>query len=232
MTRDDSDGTKGKVDVEAPAPVDVVGEDAAEEWPDDGGEGEDAAEEALGDDVGDDDHHTRHQAGAANTCDGAGDDQHRHVGCNAAEEGTDEENGDGEEHGGLVGMNGFSKWEYGSDFECETNVIKLGLFSPYARKCLRTCHTKPGTTWTRDGRQRDGYNGLIERAHEQGETQADEHGEQLLERQILVPGLATIAGSGDGLCNLDIILLGVVGVELEDGLPERCWGIFDLNFVL
>src|SRR5436189_45198 len=76
----------GEVDVEDPAPGEVVDEEAADQRPDHGRDPEDAAEVALvaaalarRDDVADDRDRRHHQASAAEPLEAAERDQLRHV---------------------------------------------------------------------------------------------------------------------------------------------------------
>ena len=79
--RDDADG---QVDVEDPAPAEVLGEEAAEQRPEHAGRAEDRAEQALvlaalarRDEVADDRHRQHHQPAAAEALEGAEGDQLR-----------------------------------------------------------------------------------------------------------------------------------------------------------
>ena len=92
-----------QVDVEDPAPAQVVDEEAAEQRADDGRDAEDAAEEAgvaaalaRRDDVADDGHRRHHQAAGAETLQRAEPDQLRHRLAGPAERGADQEEDDGE----------------------------------------------------------------------------------------------------------------------------------------
>lgn len=91
-----------QVDVEHPAPGEVLGEETAEQRPEDAGGAEDGAEEALvlaalagRHEVADDRHGQHHEAAAADALDRAEADELRHVLGDAAEGGADEEEDDG-----------------------------------------------------------------------------------------------------------------------------------------
>src|SRR5690606_15178834 len=103
--RDDGQrrGADRDVDVEDPVPADDVGEPATYQRTSHGGHAEDGAEVALvaaavtrRDDVADDCEADRHETTAADTLDGAEDDQLRHVLRETAERGADEEDDDRE----------------------------------------------------------------------------------------------------------------------------------------
>ena len=95
------DGADRQVDVEDPAPGEVVDEEAAEQRPDDRRDAEDAAEVALvlaalarRDDVADDGERRHHQAAGAEALQRAERDQLAHVLREAAEHRADEEDHD------------------------------------------------------------------------------------------------------------------------------------------
>ncbi len=91
--RDDEDDDRDRnIDVERPAPAQVVGEQAAQRGPDDRGDAEDGAQRTLvapaipqRDDVGDQRHRGHHQPAAADPLDRPRADQHHHVLRDAAE---------------------------------------------------------------------------------------------------------------------------------------------------
>ena len=98
----------GHVDVEAPAPAGVVGEEAADGRAGDGGKAEGPGEEAdvlgaLGgrEDVAEDGEDAGHDHAAADALDAAGDDQPDHRGRGAAGGGAGDEDGDADEDEGL-----------------------------------------------------------------------------------------------------------------------------------
>ena len=99
----DDDGRERHVDVEAPAPAGVVGEQAAEQRADHGRDAEDGAERALElaalaqrDDVGDQGGRGDRQAAGAETLERARRDQPGHALGEAAEHRADDEDGDAE----------------------------------------------------------------------------------------------------------------------------------------
>ena len=99
----DGDGADGEVDVEAPAPSNFVGEDAAEERARDRGDAEHGAYHARvegtaveWDGIGEDDEGAREETCCADACDGAPDDEGYACVGDAADEGADFENEDGD----------------------------------------------------------------------------------------------------------------------------------------
>ena len=90
-----------QVDVEDPAPAQLIDQEAADQRADDGGGAEHRAEEALvtpalarRDEVADDGDGDDDQSAAADPLDRAKDDQLHHVLCDAAERGAHEKHGD------------------------------------------------------------------------------------------------------------------------------------------
>ncbi|RUS14553.1 hypothetical protein BC937DRAFT_93647 [Endogone sp. FLAS-F59071] len=107
---DDGDGTKRQVNVEAPTPINVVGEDTTEERAENGGEREDRAEQALVlatfanrnditeiqnmEDNTELEIHTR----AANAGNCTAHDEHYHAVGNTAKKRSEKEDKDGKQH--------------------------------------------------------------------------------------------------------------------------------------
>ena len=93
--------TDGQVDVEDPAPGDVVDEEPADQWPDHSGDAEDGTEVSLVaaavarcDDVADRSRRGHHQPAAAETLQRAKRDQRRHVPREPAQHRADQEDND------------------------------------------------------------------------------------------------------------------------------------------
>lgn len=98
---DEGDDTDGQIDVEDPAPAEVLGEQAAEQRAEDAGGAEHRAEQALvaaafpgRDDVADDRHRQHHEAAAAQSLDRPEGDQLGHVLSQSAQRRTDQEDDD------------------------------------------------------------------------------------------------------------------------------------------
>ena len=98
---DDDDQGERDVDVEGPAPGELVGEEPSEQGPEHGGDAEDRAECSLvttalaqRDDVGDQRRGGDRQATRTDPLDGPGPDQPLHAAGQAAQCGSDDEDGD------------------------------------------------------------------------------------------------------------------------------------------
>lgn len=105
----EGNAAKRQVDVEAPAPRDLGGEDAAENGPNGRGKGPDHAKDAKvhaavahGEEVGYANVGQGNGAAAADALDGAGADEHAHAGADGTQQGADPEDGDGEDENGLA----------------------------------------------------------------------------------------------------------------------------------
>jgi hypothetical protein len=159
-----------QVDVEDPAPGEVVHEEAADERPDHGREAEDGAEVALvaaalarGDDVADHRDGRHHQTAASEALQRAEGDQLRHVLARPAERGADQEDDDRRLQQRLASV----------------EVAELAVERPYDRRREQVCRDDPGQVLeapevSDDRRQRGRHDRLVQRGEQQHEQQRRE----------------------------------------------------------
>ncbi len=164
------DQAEGHVDVEAPAPGEVVGEVAAEQRAGDRGESEggaDQAHEAAAlagrDDVRDDRLHADHQAARADALDRAEGDQLVHGLGAAGQRGADDEDQDGELEDALAAE---EVAELAVDRQADGGGEQVGGDRPG--------HLVQAVQLADDLRQRRGDDHLLQRGEQQREHESDE----------------------------------------------------------
>ncbi len=170
---DDGEGdqAEGDVDVEAPAPGEVVGEVAAEQRPGDGGETEGGADQAHvaaalpgRHDVGDDRLHADHEAARADALERAEGDQLVHRTRPAGERGADDEDGDGELEDALAAG---EVAELAVERQADGGGEQIGGDRPG--------HPVQAVQFADDLRQRGRDDHLVEGREQQGQHQPGEH---------------------------------------------------------
>ncbi len=176
---DEGQDADGDVDVEDPAPRQMVDEEAPGQRSADAGEGEDPAEVALvatafagAHDVADDGHGQGHESAAAESLDGPEGDELVHVPGQARQGRADQEDDDG-------------------DLEDPLTPVEVGdLAVEGGRQCggeeIRRHH--PGQVVEaveipHDGRQRRGHDGLVQRGQQHPEHEAAEDDQHLAVRE-------------------------------------------------
>ena len=158
------------VDVEAPAPGGVVGEEAAEQRPGDGGQSEGGADQAHVAaalpgryDIGHDRLDADHEAAAADALDGAEDDQFVHRARPARQRRADDEDENGEDEDRLAAE---EVTELAVEGQTDGRGQQVGRHRPG--------HLVQTVQFADDLRQGGGDDGLVERREQQRQHQADE----------------------------------------------------------
>ncbi len=166
----EGDQAEGDVEVEAPAPRHVVGEEAAEQRPGDRGEAEGGADQphVAGPlpgrhDVGDDRLHADHEAARAEPLEGAEGDEFVHRTGPAREPGAHDEDDDGELEDALAAE---EVAELAVDRQRDGRGEQVGGDGPG--------HLVEAVQLADDLRQRGGHDHLLQRGEEQREHQPDE----------------------------------------------------------
>ncbi len=166
----ESDQAEGHVDVEAPAPGEVVREVAAEQGPGHGGEAEGGADQAHvpaalpgWHDVGDDRLHADHEAARADALQGAERDELVHGLCPARERGAGDEDDDGELEDALAAE---EVAELAVDGQSDRGRQKVGGDRPG--------HPVQAVQLTDDLRERGGDDHLLQGGQEQGEQEREQ----------------------------------------------------------
>ena len=172
---DERDDAQRDVDEEDPAPGELVDEEAAEQRPDDAGDGEDGAEVALvlaavdrRDDVADDDEGEGHEPAAAEALDRPGADQLPHLLGEAGQQRADQEDDD-REH---------------VDRPAAVDVADLPVERGRGGRGEQVGGHDPrdvgdAAEVADDGRQRGGDDGLVERGEQRARHEPAQHDHDL-----------------------------------------------------
>ena len=204
------DDTDGKVDVEHPAPAQMLGEQAAQQRPEHAGRAEDRAEQPLVAaafpgryDVADDRHRQHHQPAAAEPLERAEADELGHVLGGAAQRGTGEEDDD-------------------RGLEQLLAAVLVAQFAPQGcggGRGQQIGGDHPGQVLQAaevadDGGQRGRHDGLVQRRQQQPEQQGADRDEDV-PRDVLTGGFAVGAGRARGAPGAS----GVPGASGSPGAP-------------
>ena len=209
--RRDRDQTQRDVEPQAPAPAGAVGEPAAEHRAEHRGDGEGRAHDAhvlaalaRGGHLGRDGLREDHHAAAGDALQHAGDDEHGHRVGEPAEQGTEDEQGVGEDEQALA-----------PDLVAELAEDRQrdGLAEQEAGD--HPAHVLHAAELADDGRQGGGEDHLAQRAHQHGEHQrGDDPGQQAAGLGGDAGGVRGLGGGGRGGGGVGHAVAGVV---LGDG---------------
>ncbi len=232
----EGDDADGQVDVEHPAPAQVLGEQPAEQRSEHTGRTEHGTEKALvaaaftrRHDIADDRHRQHDQPAAAQTLQRPEADQLPHVLCHAAQRGPDEEDDDRRLEQLLAPV---LVAELAPQRRRGGRGQQIGGDDP--RQVLKTAKVAD------DGRERRRHDGLVERGEQQPEQQGSDRDEHtagdvpgsfpLLRRAVRIKGHGDLPGLG----YTPSILGGVAGYGLLGSLCGRfaaCSGPADVEGV-